>query len=142
MVGVRLALWEVVGRRPFRDFLSQLLPLSKCSDLVNFFVLDQAFSPAEIGDDGVRTCDTEAEEVIRCRVQNGIFVPTGGSLVGVVSADHAEHWAVDRIVMRWSRNSVHDYGLMGWIDVTPYTWMLPGGRVVVRADWRCRQELW
>ena len=99
MVGVSLVLWEIVGGRPVRDYLSQLLPFSSCSDLVDFSIEDRTFSHAEISDDGVRVSDTDAGEVFRCWVQNGVFVSAYVGLVGVVPADLAEHWAVSHFLV-------------------------------------------
>ena len=121
MVGVRLVLWEIVGGRPVRDYLSQLLPFSNCFDLVKFSILDRTISHAEISNNGVRASDTDAGEVFRCWVQNGAFVTAGVGLVGVVPADLAERWAVRRFLVWRGGGSVHDNGQVGRVDVVPGT---------------------
>ena len=82
-------------------------------------------------------CDTEAGEVFWCWVQNGVFVSAGVSLVEVVPAYFTEHWVVSRFLVWYSRNSVHDDGLVGRIKVAPGAWMLPGDGMIARSDWWC-----
>ena len=96
---------------------------------------DRAFPHAEISDDGVRGSDTDAGEVFRCWVQNGVFVLAGVGMVEVVPADLAEHRAVSRFLVWWDGDSVHNYGLVCRVDVVPGTWLLPGSVMVVRVDW-------